>query len=179
MQPFSSPSIAVAGRQILSSPPEDVASTQLLAVSVRYDGPSASILVALSLGLLEAVLGYDVGDEVSLPFNAETSCSENLPRFEPISLKTICLVSAVISDLRWPRWISCLSLLTPKYPVNDYHSNVVSYIRSKRENDSDGSEIFFMASYSPQRPEYLIVYYTLISAAKRRIRMNVCASCGW
>ena len=45
-----------------------MASTQLLAVSVRYDGPSASILVALSLGLLEAVLGYDVGDEVVVVF---------------------------------------------------------------------------------------------------------------
>src|SRR5713101_4282500 len=90
----------------------------------------------------------------SLPYNAERSCSENLLHFEPISLRTICLVSAVISALV----ISALvisgfaaaaldvvfalvstSKARIKYPLNDYHSNDRSYIRSKRENTSDGS----------------------------------------
>ncbi len=49
--------------------------------------------VALSLCLVEAVLGHDLGHDIILVLERG---SENLFHFAPISLRTICLVSVEV-----------------------------------------------------------------------------------
>jgi hypothetical protein len=68
------------------------------------------IHVAPSLVLLEAILGRDLVTKLSLLFQRERSYLETLLHFEPISLSTICLVSAVISGFAEPFRMACLSL---------------------------------------------------------------------
>jgi hypothetical protein len=72
---------------------------------VRLEGELASDLaalhhgvdIALSLSLLEAVLSGELRHEIVVVLERGQTCSENLPRFNRISLQTICLVLADVS----------------------------------------------------------------------------------
>jgi hypothetical protein len=87
-----------------------------------------SIHVALSLGLLEAVPGYDPVDDVVVTFQRGKILFGELTHFAPISLRTICLVSAIISGFAAAALDVVLVIVSTSkarinYPLNDYHSN--------------------------------------------------------
>jgi hypothetical protein len=111
-----------------------------------------SIHVALSLGLLEAVRGYDLVDEVVVTRQRGKVLFGGLTALRADFLENDLLAAAVLDVMRVAVSTSKARI---KYPLNDYHSNDRNYIRSKRENTSDRSKIIFMASDSLQRPEYL------------------------
>jgi hypothetical protein len=56
-----------------------------------------SIHVALSLGLPDAVLGYDLVGEVVVSFQRGKVLFGELTHFAPISFRTIFLASAIVS----------------------------------------------------------------------------------
>jgi hypothetical protein len=60
-------------------------------------GLHQGVNIALCLSLFEAVLRGELGDEIVVALSADKSCSENLPHFALISLKTACLVSAGVA----------------------------------------------------------------------------------
>src|SRR5258708_29912403 len=64
MQPFLSPSIAAAGRQFSRGRPRRRPRLDHWRSASDMKALQQSIHVALSLGLLEAVCGYDMADEV-------------------------------------------------------------------------------------------------------------------
>ena len=63
------------------------------------------VIVERQLGLFNASLCHD---RISLGISNESedrSCSENLPHLAPISLRTICLVSAAVFDFAAPAFM--------------------------------------------------------------------------
>jgi hypothetical protein len=65
---------------------------------VRYDDLHQGVDIALSPSLLEAVFGPSCATRSPLPLSADKSCSEKSPHFALIYARTICLVSAAVSD---------------------------------------------------------------------------------
>jgi len=69
-----------------------------------------SIHIALSLGLLEAVLGYDLGDEVVVTFQCGEILFGELTPLRADLLENDLLGLGTSQALQRPRWMSCLSL---------------------------------------------------------------------